>query len=147
MTPVSNDLSKLTHVVKNDVVKKTEYDKLVAKVNNIDIRDFALKTTYDTDKPDLEKKIPDTSDLAKKTDLNARITEIENKIPSITGLGTNSALTAVENKIPDVNSLVKNTDYETKISDIEKKLLIIITTNTLLLKNLISEQLKILIQD
>ena len=122
MTPVSIDLSKLTHVIKNDVAKKTEYDKLVAKVNNIDIRDFVLKTTYDTDKPDLEKKIPDTRDLAKKTDLNARITEIENKIPSITGLATNSALTAVENKIPDVSSLVKNTDYESKISDIEKKI-------------------------
>ena len=31
------DLSKLSDVVKNDVVKKTVYDKLVAKVNNIDI--------------------------------------------------------------------------------------------------------------
>ena len=67
------------------------------------------------------KKIPDTSDLAKKADLNAKITEIEGKIPSITGLGTNSALTAVESKIPDVSSLVKKTDYNTKISEIEKK--------------------------
>ena len=30
------DLSKLSDVVKTDVVKKTVYDKLVAKVNNID---------------------------------------------------------------------------------------------------------------
>ena len=30
------DLSKLSNVVKNEVVKKTVYDKLVAKVNNID---------------------------------------------------------------------------------------------------------------
>ena len=78
------------------------------------------------------------SDLAKKTDLNAKITEIEGKIPSITGLATNSALTAVENKIPDVISLVKKTDYDTKISEIKKKgLVIIIMTNTLLLQNLI----------
>ena len=39
----------------------------------------------------------------------------------MTGLATNSALTAVENKIPDVSSLVKKTDYDTKISEIVKK--------------------------
>ena len=33
------------------------YNKLVAKVNNIDISGFVLKTKYDTDKSDLEKKI------------------------------------------------------------------------------------------
>ena len=66
LTPVSNDLAKLSNVVKNDVVKKTEYDKLVAKVNKIDITGFVLKSRYDTDKSDLEKKISDTSDLAKK---------------------------------------------------------------------------------
>ena len=45
--------------------------------------------------------------LKKKTYYNAKIIEIEKKIPSISGLATNSALTAVENKIPDVNSLVQ----------------------------------------
>ena len=40
LTPVPNDLAELSNVVKNDVVKKTEYDKLVAKVNNIDTTDF-----------------------------------------------------------------------------------------------------------
>ena len=68
------DLSKLSDVAKNDVVKKTEYDKLVTKVNNIDPTRFVLKTTYDTDKSDLEEKIVDadkknsfdTSDPAKK---------------------------------------------------------------------------------
>ena len=73
LTPVPDDLAKLSNVVKNDVVKKTEYNKLVTKVYNIDITGFVLKTTYDTDKSDLEKKIsdaekkiPDTSDLTKK---------------------------------------------------------------------------------
>ena len=33
---ISADLSKLSKVVKNQVVKKTVYDKLVAKINNID---------------------------------------------------------------------------------------------------------------
>ena len=42
-----------------------------------------MKTKYDTDKSELEKKIPDTSDLLKKRDYNSKISEIENKIPSI----------------------------------------------------------------
>ena len=37
--------------------KKTEYDKLVTKVDNIDTTEFVLKTIYNTDKSDLEKKI------------------------------------------------------------------------------------------
>ena len=41
------------------LLKKTEYDKLVAKVNKIDTTGFVLKATYDTDKSDLEKKISD----------------------------------------------------------------------------------------
>ena len=35
------------------------YDKLVSKVKNIDASGFVLKTKYDTDKSDLEKKISD----------------------------------------------------------------------------------------
>ena len=73
LTPVPNDLAKLSNVVKNDVVQKTEYNKLVTKVNNIDTRGFVLKTKYDTDKSDLEKKIsdaekkiPNTSSVVKK---------------------------------------------------------------------------------
>ena len=44
------DLSKLSDVVKNDVAKKIVYDKLVAKVNNIDTGDFVLKNKYNTEK-------------------------------------------------------------------------------------------------
>ena len=60
------ELSKLRNVVNNDVVKKAEYDKLVAKVNNIETREFVLKTKYDTDKSELERKIFDTTGLVKK---------------------------------------------------------------------------------
>ena len=66
LAPVHVDLSKLSDVVKNDVVKKTGYDKFVAKANNIDTSDFLLKTKYNTDKTELENKIPDTGGLAKK---------------------------------------------------------------------------------
>ena len=66
LVPVPVDLSKLRDVVKNDVVKKAVYDKLFAQVNNIDTREFVLKTKYDTDKIEFEKKIPDASGLVKK---------------------------------------------------------------------------------
>ena len=60
LVPVLVDLSKLSDAVKNDVVKKDVYDKLVAKVDNIDTSGFVIKTKYDTDKSELENKIPDT---------------------------------------------------------------------------------------
>ena len=50
LVPVPTDLSKLSNIVKNEVVKKDVYDKLVTKVNNIDTSDFVLKTKYNTDK-------------------------------------------------------------------------------------------------
>ena len=53
LVPIPVDLNKLSDVVKNDVAKKTDYDKLVAKVDNTDTRDFLLKTKYDTDKSEL----------------------------------------------------------------------------------------------
>ena len=75
LAPVPVDLSKLSDVVKNDVIKKTVYGKLVAKVSNIDTTGFVLKTKYDKDKSDLGKKIsdadkktPDISGFVKKTD-------------------------------------------------------------------------------
>ena len=39
---VPADLSKLSDVVKTDIVKKTVYDILVVKVNNIDTSVFVL---------------------------------------------------------------------------------------------------------
>ena len=101
------DLSKLRNVIKNQVVKKTEYN---AKIKNI------------------EDKIPDISNLATKTILNTKINEFKNKVPSITSLATTSELTAVESKIPSVSNLVRKTDYNAKVSDIEKKITDHITT-------------------
>ena len=40
LASVPVDLSKLSDVVKNDGVKETVYDKLVAKVDNIDTTKF-----------------------------------------------------------------------------------------------------------
>ena len=40
LVSIPADFSKLSNVVKNEVVKKTVYDKLVAKVDNIDTSDL-----------------------------------------------------------------------------------------------------------
>ena len=107
------DLAKLSNVVKNDVVKKTEYNKLVTKVDNIDTTNFAKNNKYEKDGSDFEdkiskidKKIPDVTSLVKKTDFNTKATEIERKILDVSSLVTKSTLTVVENKIPDFSSLV-----------------------------------------
>ena len=70
LVPVPADLSKLSDVVKNDVVKKTEYNKLVAKVDSIGITNFVKKTKYEKDGSDFEDKI----------------NKIDNKIPDIISL-------------------------------------------------------------
>ena len=129
LVPVPVGLSKLSDVVKNVVVKKTVYDKLIVKVNNVDTSAFVLKTRYQTDKAELEK-IPDVTDFVNET----KITELENKIPDASGLGTKTALTAGENKIP-VSSLVKKQVMIQKLVNLN--LLIIIMTSILLLQSLI----------
>ena len=118
------DLAKLSNVVKNDVVKKTEYNSLKTKVDNIDTTNFVLKTKYEKDESGFEdkiskidKKIPDVSNLVRKQILMLKLLIL----PSISGLATNTALTAVENKILDVSSLVKKTDYHTNVCEIENK--------------------------
>ena len=50
LAPVPVGLSKLSDLVKNDVVKKTVYNKLVAKVHRPDTSDFVLKIKYQTGK-------------------------------------------------------------------------------------------------
>ena len=66
-------LSKLSNVVKNDIVKKDVYN---AKFKNI------------------EDKISDITNLASNTTLNAKINEVKNEIRSITNLATTADLNA-----------------------------------------------------
>ena len=117
LVPVPVDLIKLSDVVKNNVVKKAVYDKLAAKVNNNDTSEFVLKTKYQTDKTELEKKIPDVTNFLKKT----KLTELENNIPDITGLAIKAALTAVE-----FSSLVEKEIMTHKLVTSKRNLLIII---------------------
>ena len=68
------------------------YDTLAAKENNINASAFVLKTKYQSDKEELEKKIPDVTDFVKK----AKFTELENKIAYVSSLATK---TVAENKM------------------------------------------------
>ena len=86
LVPVPVDLSKLSDVVKNDVVEKDVYN---AKIKNI------------------EHKIPDITNVATNTTLNAKLNDIKNKIPDITNLAATAAFTAVGKKVPCVSGLIK----------------------------------------
>ena len=130
LAPVPVDLSKLNDLVKNDVVKKTVYDKLVAKVNNIDTSDFVLKAKYKTDKTELEKKTPNVTYFVKEE----KLTELENKIPDISDLATKTALTTVEIKDLTLVILLRKQTITLKLQKLKINLTIIIKTNILILK-------------
>ena len=116
---VPNDLAKLSNVVKNDVVKKTECNTLKNKVDAIDTSGFVTRNKFTTDTNALddkidkvEKKIPDISGLATRSSVTRLIIEqedytdkVKKKIPDISGLASKTELTAVENKIPDISGL------------------------------------------
>ena len=102
LKPVPTDLSKLSNAVKNDIVEKAGYSKLVTKVDNIDTSGLVKKTDYNTKITEIMYKIPDTSNFATKTSL----TTVENKIPDISNLTTKTALTTLEKEIPPISGLV-----------------------------------------
>ena len=119
LEPLPDDVGKLSNVVTNKVVKKTDYNAKITEIENKtpDISNLATKTSLNT----VEDKILDTSDLGKKTVYNTKIAEIECKIPDISNLATKTALTSVENKIPNISGLATKTELtavENKIPDI-----------------------------
>ena len=134
---VPTDLAKLSNVVKNNVVKKTDYNTKVTSIENqiaevtkntlgnladitklkaVDTSNFALKTTLTADDNTLEtkidtvdKKIPDMSGSATKTSLTSYL-----QIATF-----NSKVTEVENKIKATDIIAKsaNTKANTIRSD------------------------------
>ena len=93
------DLAKLSNVVKNDVVKKTDYN---TKVTSIESQIAGVtKTTLDNLGDITKLKAIDTSSFALKTKLASDFTTLENKIdtvdkkiPDISGLATKTSLNA-----------------------------------------------------
>ena len=71
LVPVPVDLSKLSHVVKNDVIKKDVHNAKIKCIND---------------------KISDITNLATNTTLNAKINDVKIKTPNITSLATTALL-------------------------------------------------------
>ena len=134
----SADLAKLTNVVKNDAVKKTDYN---TKVTSIESQLAGVtKNTIDNLGDITKLKAIDTSSFVFKTKLTSDVTTLENKIdtvnkkiPAISGLATktslnaylqtatfNSKVTEVENKIKVYDTLAKNAG--TRLTTIETNL-------------------------
>ena len=105
LVPAPTDLTKLSNVIKNDVIKKTDYNAKITEIENKlpDISGLVKKTDYNTKITEIEGKIPDISNLATK----AALTSVENKIHNVSGLATKTELTVVENKIPDISNFAR----------------------------------------
>ena len=78
LVPVPVDLSKVSYILKNDVVKKD---------------------VYNTEIKNIEDKTPDITNLATNTTLSAKINEVKNEIPSITNLVTTAFLKAKQTRL------------------------------------------------
>ena len=99
LVPVPVDLSKLSDVVKNDVVEKDVYN---AKMKNIedkisDITNLATKTTLNANTNEVKGEISSITKFATTASLNAKVNELK---------VTTTALTAAEIKILNVNNLL-----------------------------------------
>ena len=73
LLPALVDLSKLSDVVKNDVVKRDVYNAKIEK---------------------MEYRVPVITNLDTKTTLNAKINKVKEEFPNITNLATNASLNA-----------------------------------------------------
>ena len=115
-------MAKLSNVVKNDVVKKTDYN---AKVTNIEGQIAGItKNTIDNLVDITKLKAVDTSNFVLKTKLVSHVTTLENKtdtidkkIPDISGLATKTSLNAYL-QISTFNSKVTEIENKKKAADI-----------------------------
>ena len=114
-TPI--DLAKLSNLVKNDVVKKTDYN---AKVTSIEGQIAGItKNTIDNLADITKLKAVDTSNFVTRTkfsaDTNAlddKIDGVEKKLPDISGLATKTSL----------NSYLQTSTFNSKVTEVENKI-------------------------
>ena len=89
------DLDRLSNLVKNDVVKKTDYN---TKVTSIEVQVAVLtKNPVDNLAEITKLKAIDTNSFVLKTKLASNVTTLENKIDT------------VDKKIPDISGLAAKT--------------------------------------
>ena len=106
-----DDLAKLSNVVKNDVVKKTDYN---AKINAIDSTAQAtLRNMLDnlTDISKLKKSTPNTNNFVLKTKFEKDMKDLDDKIPDVSGIATKTSLAAY----------LQTTTFNSKVTEVEKK--------------------------
>ena len=115
LVPVPVDLSKLSDVVKNDVVKKTDYNAKITEIENkiSDISNLVTKTALTS----IENKIPnigglDISTLIKNSGYDTKISEIEKKYVSKTGF---------DSKLAQANEITKR-NFDSKIIELENNI-------------------------
>ena len=122
---VPDDLAKLSNVVKNDVVKKTDYN---IKVTSIESQIAGVtKNTLDNLGNITKFKAVDTNNFVLKTKLASDVTTLENKIdtadkkiPDISGLATKTSLTSYLQtatfnfKVTEVENEIKSADIIAK---------------------------------
>ena len=114
---VPADLAKLSNVVKNDVVKKTDYS---TKVTSIEAQIAGLtKNTVDNLADITKLKAIDTNSFVTRTKFSAdtnslddKIDGVEKKIPDISGLATKTSL----------NSYLQTSTFNSKVTEIESKI-------------------------
>ena len=110
------DLAKL-NVVKNDVVKKADYN---TKVTSIEGQIAGITKNTIDDLADITKlKAVDTSNVVLKTKLASDVTTLENKvdgvdkkIPDISGLATKTSL----------NAYLQTSTFNSKVTEAENKI-------------------------
>ena len=122
---VSNDLAKLSNVVKNDVVKKTDNNTKVTSTENQIAG--VTKNTVDNLADITKLKAVDTGNFVLKTKLASDVNTLENKIdgvdekiPDISGLATKTSLSSYlqtatfNSKVTEVGNKIKATDIIAK---------------------------------
>ena len=87
---VPDDLAKLSHVVKNEVVKKTDFSA----------DNYVTRTKFSTDTNSLDDKID----------------KVNKKIPNVSGLATKSSVTILIKNLDDRIDKLKINDYAEKTS-------------------------------
>ena len=127
-----DDLAKLSNVVKNDVVKKTDFraDTYVTRTK------FSTDTNVLNDKIDkVEKKIPDISSLETKRNVTTLVNNLNNKIDNLK-INDYAKKTSLSNYMLTSTFNTKSTELESKIKDAD-----IIAKNAVIKANSIQSDL------
>ena len=110
---VPDDLAKLSNVVKNEVVKKTDFsaDTYVTRTK------FSTDTNALDDKIDkIEKKIPDISSLETKRNVTTLVNNLNNRIDNLK-INDYAKKTSLTNYMLTSTFNTKSTELESKIKD------------------------------